>query len=69
MKKHRMLTCLKVTALILTFLFCGTGIAGAGQYNPTALDTVVAEDGSVWEQVNAPGFGNSGNKAVVVMHV
>lgn len=69
MRKNKIHSLLKVTALILPFLFSGIGIAAADPYIPSALDTVIAEDGSVWERVNAPGFGNTENKGVVVMHV
>lgn len=38
------------------------------QHLPAALDTVVAEDQTVWERVSEPGFGNLENAAVVAMH-
>ncbi len=53
-------------------LFLGTLLFFMGIYEkvhsqniPQALETVTAEDGSVWERVSAPGFGNADNLAVV----
>ena len=34
---------------------------------PAALETIIADDGSTWERVNAPGFGNNDNKCVVAL--
>lgn len=34
---------------------------------PAALETITAEDGSMWERVNVPGFGNQYNVGVVAM--
>ena len=34
---------------------------------PTALETITATDGSTWERVNVPGFGNINNMSVVAM--
>ena len=55
-------------ALFMIFFWSGTSLAtGERQlyYNPGALETITAEDGSVWERVNEPGFGNAGNKGIV----
>jgi hypothetical protein len=40
-----------------------------GQYKhiPEALETITAKDGTVWERVSEPGFGNDENMAVVAM--
>ena len=37
------------------------------QHIPSTLDTVVAQDQTVWERVSEPGFGNLDNMAVVAM--
>jgi hypothetical protein len=34
---------------------------------PEGLETVGGDDGSVWERVNQPGFGNDNNSSVVAM--
>ena len=34
---------------------------------PPALETITATDGSTWERVNVPGFGNTNNMSVVAM--
>ena len=34
---------------------------------PVALETITADDGSIWEQVSTPGFGNNNNISVVAM--
>jgi len=34
---------------------------------PAALETITAEDGSVWERVNEPGFGDMYNTGVVAL--
>jgi hypothetical protein len=34
---------------------------------PAALETITATDGSTWERVNVPGFGNNNNFSVVAM--
>jgi len=41
--------------------------AAHAQAMPLAVETVDAEDGSVWERVNEPGFGNKDNICVVSM--
>ncbi len=57
-------------ALFMIFFWSGTSLAtGERQlyYNPGALETITADDGSVWERVNEPGFGNAGNKGIVAL--
>ncbi len=54
--------------ILLACCFCWQAQAHAGANIPTALETVTADDGSVWERVNAPGFGNAENKAIVALH-
>ncbi len=51
-----------VAALLI--FFCAQTGAVCAQDIPQALETVTAEDGSVWELVNEPGFGNSNNIAI-----
>ncbi len=34
---------------------------------PVALETITADDGSIWERINVPGFGNQYNVAFVAM--
>ena len=34
---------------------------------PPALETITATDGSIWERVNVPGFGDTTNMSVVAM--
>jgi hypothetical protein len=41
--------------------------AVADYHVPAALDTVCGLDGSVWEQVSLPGFGNDNNMSVITM--
>jgi len=41
--------------------------AAHAQAVPLALEEIVAEDGSVWERVSEPGFGNNNNICVVSM--
>jgi hypothetical protein len=35
--------------------------------NPKAIQSFTGEDGSTWEQVSEPGFGNANNMSVVAM--
>lgn len=51
-----------LAVLLLTSLF----FAGSGraQNIPSALETITADDGSVWELVNDPGFGNNRNISI-----
>ncbi len=56
----------RCTAAVLLCLFLLSGTAMAANV-PAALETVTADDGSTWERVNAPGFGNNDNKCVVAL--
>ena len=46
---------------------CLPKAATAESHVPAAIDTVMGLDGSVWEQVNLPGFGNENNLSVIAM--
>jgi hypothetical protein len=52
--------------LILMLIVALAGTAAALEI-PEGLETVNGEDGSVWEIVNQPGFGNKENIAVVAL--
>ncbi len=56
-------TTLLTMALILTSFIYSTHAADI----PKTLGTVTGEDGSVWERVNAPGFGNRANLAITAL--
>ncbi len=52
---------------IVTFIFCWQSYVHGAANIPTGLETVIAEDGSVWERVNPPGFGSVENNGIVVL--
>ena len=56
----------KATNLLLgiTFLLVSQSTVAALEI-PAAVETLTGEDGSVWEAVNQPGFGNRDNIAIV----
>jgi len=56
------LTFYTIVALILPCLNCGQH-----KHIPEALETITAKDGTVWERVSEPGFGNDENIAAVAM--
>ncbi len=56
-----------VLALLMIMPFFTAG-ADVFAFNvPPGLETNTATDGSIWERVNEPGFGNSNNMSVVAM--
>ncbi len=63
-KKHRWLL---LCACMSVMLFTGVLSARAQSNIPNALDSFDGLDDSVWEQVSAPGFGDSNNFSVVAM--
>ena len=48
------------TGFFLALIISATG-NGFAQDIPKALETITADDGSVWELVSEPGFGNNNN--------
>lgn len=50
--------------LCAVFLMCSHALA---QDIPAAQDQIVADDGSIWERVNLPGFDSENNFSVVAM--
>jgi len=54
---------------LFSLIVIGASCFAANENIPAAVGTTITgEDGSLWEQVNVPGFGNSGNKGIVVLH-
>ena len=51
-----------VSALLLFFSQCGLYMN-----IPEALETFLAKDGTTWERVSTPGFGNDNNLSIVAM--
>jgi hypothetical protein len=51
----------------ITFLVVSQSTVAALEV-PEALDTLIGEEGSQWEQVNQPGFGNQDNIAIVSLY-
>ena len=47
------------------FVMLGLHAQCAFAQAPPALETITAEDGSIWERVSAPGFGNAQNSCIV----
>lgn len=47
--------------------FCGTCVLSVAADNPAVIATFTGLDGSTWEQVSIPGFGNINNMSVVAM--
>ena len=50
--------------LLFTVYLCGTVMAAN---IPAVLETITADDGSTWERVTNPGFGDSGNVGIVAL--
>ena len=50
----------------ITFLVVSQSTVAALEI-PAALETLTGEDGSVWEVVNQPGFGDKDNIAIVAL--
>jgi hypothetical protein len=48
-------------------LLAGTVAGSLAEQIPAGLETIIAEDGSVWERVSAPGFGNQENLSIVAL--
>ena len=48
--------------LFCLWLFSGTAISANV---PVALEPITADDGSTWERVNVPGFGNNDKRTMV----
>ncbi|MBW1824046.1 MAG: hypothetical protein JRI87_05705 [Deltaproteobacteria bacterium] len=62
---------LKKLGLVILFLIpllVGTNGTGPAWEIPEGLETVTGKDGSVWEVVNQPGFGNQDNIAIVSLY-
>jgi len=55
-----------VLAILIPLLVGFSGPASALEI-PAGLETVTGDDGSVWERVNQPGFGNQNNTAIVAL--
>lgn len=53
--------------LMSALYFCGTAALSVAADNPTVIATFTGLDGTTWEQVSTPGFGNSNNMSVVAM--
>jgi hypothetical protein len=59
---------LSIYALYIVTAIALLAYAGCTRNNiPKALETFTGEDGSKWERVNDPGFGNDNNMSVVAM--
>jgi hypothetical protein len=56
-----------VAALLLNIAFFTVRDKAFALNVPRGLETITATDGSVWERVNASGFGNTNNMSVVAM--
>lgn len=71
MKNIRNRAVICTTMAIVGLLFTCVNLPAAQErFNyvlPVAVATFNAEDGSIWEQVNEPGFGNANNFSVVAM--
>jgi hypothetical protein len=52
---------------ISALYFCGTSLLSVAADNPAVIATFTGLDGSTWEQVSNPGFGNINNMSVVAM--
>ena len=60
----RLLSLLTYSGMVIVLLI----YAGCTKNNiPKALEVITAEDGSTWERVSDPGFGNDNNISVVAM--
>ena len=59
-------TTIVLIVFILIPLLIGFTPARAAEI-PEVLELTGGEDGSVWERVNQPGFGNDNNSSVVAM--
>ena len=55
------------TDLIVEYTLCFLDSLTSVPAIPTALETITATDGSTWERVSVPGFGNINNMSVVAM--
>lgn len=58
--KHR-------TVLVCALCLLPLMLSCKKQFVPPALETIIADDGSRWERVSEPGFGNDDNISVVAM--
>ena len=56
----------RCTAAVLLCLFLLSGTALSANVH-AVLETITADDGSIWERVNVPGFGSNDNKCVVAL--
>ena len=59
-------TIFKIFLTVLCVLFLTVNFSTA-QHIPDALESVIADDGSIWERVNVPGFDAVDNISVVAM--
>ena len=53
---------------VLVALCCACWGCGQGRHVPDALESLAGLDGSQWERVSTPGFGDDMNAAIVAMH-
>jgi hypothetical protein len=53
--------------LMSALYFCGIAALSIAADNPAVIATFTGLDGSTWEQVSTPGFGNINNMSVVAM--
>jgi hypothetical protein len=67
MRMKRVFLIRVVSFLSMVILSFVPEIATAEYHIPATIDTVLGLDGSVWEQVNLPGFGNENNLSVITM--
>jgi hypothetical protein len=67
MRKGKEKPCVKTISFIILCILLGYGTGVYASNVPAALETITATDGSTWERVNVPGFGNNNNFSVVAM--
>jgi hypothetical protein len=67
MGKGKEKPCVKTISFIILSILLGYGTGVYASNVPAALETITATDGSTWERVNVPGFGNNNNFSVVAM--
>jgi len=65
--KSKKVTISVISLSVMVMLSLMAEIAWAEYHIPATIDTVLGLDGSVWEQVCIPGFGNEENFSVIGM--